>query len=75
MSDSKDGSSDSKFYYNLSTGQVERGLTSDWNNSMGPYDSHEQALAALQTARERNLQWEAEDERERAWEEGDADDR
>ena len=60
------------YWYNLSTGAVE----SDDNKSpgadlMGPYDTEEEAAGALQKARERTEQWDAED---RAWEEGSTED-
>jgi hypothetical protein len=60
------------YWYNLSTGAVE----SDDNKSpgadlMGPYDTEEEAAGALQKARERTEQWDAED---RAWEEGTTED-
>ncbi len=54
-----------KYYYNISTGQVEEGQQSDAFNVMGPYNTREEAAAALAKAKQRNEEWEAED---RAWE-------
>jgi hypothetical protein len=60
------------YWFNVSTGAVE----TDENKSpsadlMGPYDTESEAANALQTARERTEQWDAED---RAWEEGNTED-
>ncbi|MEI2777792.1 MAG: methionine aminopeptidase [Tetrasphaera sp.] len=57
------------FWYNVSSGQVE----SDDNKSpgadlMGPYDTMEEAGAALETAAEKTRQW---DEEDRRWNEGE----
>ena len=74
MSELADDSADQKYYYNVTTGQVEHGLVSGVTHRMGPYDTPEEAARALETARERNLAWEEEDARERAWAEGEDDD-
>lgn len=56
------------FWYNVSTGQVEQdGDTRPKDGLMGPYETREQAEAALQTARERTERWDAQD---REWDEG-----
>lgn len=52
----------SKYWYNLKTGEVERGRISLWSQRMGPYDTPEEAAAALERAAERNQEWEDEDE-------------
>lgn len=62
-----------KYYYNTKTGEVERGLVSGVTHRMGPYDTPEEAANALAIARARNLQWEDEEARERAWAEGEQD--
>lgn len=38
---------------------------------MGPYETEEEAAAALERARQRTEQWEEEERREREWETGD----
>ena len=58
------------FYYNLSTGKVERGLVSDWIERIGPYATEAEAANALERARARNKEWERQD---REWD-GDQDD-
>jgi hypothetical protein len=60
------------YWFNVDTRQVE----SDEDKSqgaqlMGPYDSHEAASQALESARQRSEQWDAED---RAWDEGRSED-
>ena len=55
--------SNSKYYFNLETNTVEKGLVSDWTHRMGPYETEEVALAALEKARERNQQWDEDDEK------------
>ncbi|ALC06406.1 hypothetical protein CDES_10120 [Corynebacterium deserti GIMN1.010] len=41
---------DSKWYYDLSTGEVSQGKTSGFENRMGPYDTEEQARKAIEIA-------------------------
>ncbi|WP_293770662.1 SPOR domain-containing protein [uncultured Corynebacterium sp.] len=53
-----------KWYFDLSTGQVTQGPESGWSDRMGPYDTREEAENALKTAAERNAAADAEDE---AW--------
>ena len=53
------------YYYNISTGQVEKGLVSSWSDRMGPYATQEDAAAALEKARDRSEAW---DEADRKWE-------
>ncbi len=53
------------FYYNLSTGQVEEGKQSSGMELMGPYPTREEAQKALETAAQRNENW---DEADKAWE-------
>lgn len=57
-----------KYYYNLSTGEIEFGRRSRGMNRMGPYDSLDEARTALANARERNEAWEDDD---RAWHDDD----
>lgn len=53
--------SEEKYWYNLATGEIEHGRQSSWENRMGPYDSREEAQAALTRAQRRNDSWDAED--------------
>jgi hypothetical protein len=52
-----------KFWFNLTTGQVEEGQQSSWEHVMGPYATREEAARALDIAKQRNQDWE-EDDRE-----------
>ena len=55
------------YWYNVDTKQVETDENRSQNaNVMGPYDTHEEAAAALETAAARTAEW---DEEDRAWEE------
>ncbi|MGC0142407.1 MULTISPECIES: SPOR domain-containing protein [unclassified Pseudactinotalea] len=74
MAEHADDSVERKYYFNVSTGKVEQGYVSGVSHRMGPYDTPEEAARALKIARERNAEWEAEEERERAWAEGEDDD-
>lgn len=60
-----DDLTESGYYYNISTGQVEKGLVSSWSDRMGPYATQEDAAAALEKARDRSEAW---DEADRKWE-------
>ncbi|WP_263120730.1 SPOR domain-containing protein [Cellulomonas sp. RIT-PI-Y] len=53
-----------EFYFNVETGEVERGKESSWSSRLGPYPTREAAEHALATARERNAAWDEEDRRE-----------
>lgn len=61
-----------RYYYDPKTGEVTRGrLRGVWRR-MGPYASEVEARQALDRARERDEEWQAEDERraqEDAWDE------
>ncbi len=55
------------YWYNVDTGQVETDDTRSQDaNVLGPYATEEGASHALQTAREKTEQWDAED---REWDE------
>jgi len=57
-----------KYYFNLQTGEVEHGKKSGVFERMGPYDTHEEAAAALAAAQERTEAWDEEDkEWKEAW--------
>jgi len=49
------------FYYNISTGQVEREGQSKAKDLLGPYPTEEAAAHALESIREREQQKETED--------------
>nr|NLD40358.1 SPOR domain-containing protein [Actinomycetales bacterium] len=55
-----------KYYYNLKTGEVELGRKSGAFERMGPYDTYEEAAAALAAAQERTEAW---DEADKEWRE------
>ncbi len=55
------------YWYNVDTGQVETDDTRSQDATvLGPYETREAAAQALQTAREKTEQWDAED---REWDE------
>lgn len=54
-----------KWYYDTKTGQVSQGKDSAWDSRMGPYDSREEAEAAIETAQHRTKEaeeYDAEDD-------------
>jgi len=53
---------DEKYFFNLETGQVEKGKVSAWDKRMGPYDTQEEAQHALETAQERTREWDNDDQ-------------
>lgn len=55
---------DQQFWFNTYTQTVEQGAQSDYRKLIGPYASRAEAEHALQTAQERNEQW---DESDAAW--------
>ncbi len=60
-----------KFWYNLTTGAVERGFESPAIDRAGPFDTEEEAANAPALLTERSRAWAEEDAAEDAW--GDAD--
>lgn len=62
-----------QWYYNSRTHQVEYGMLSSYEYRMGPYKTRQEAEKALELAKKRNEEWEAEDERwaEQSDQEGD----
>ena len=58
---------DDKFWYNLRTGQVERGMQTPAPDRAGPFDTAEEAARAPEIIRERSRQWEEDERREDAW--------
>ncbi|HLS04062.1 MAG TPA: hypothetical protein VK030_04810 [Actinomycetales bacterium] len=54
-----------KWWFNLSTGHVEQGRRSALSNRVGPYDTKQEAQAALELAAERTAYWDEQEEKER----------
>jgi hypothetical protein len=52
-----------KFWYNIRTGAVERGMVSPGVDRVGPFGSETEAANALELLRERSRKWD-EEERE-----------
>ncbi|GAA1045947.1 MULTISPECIES: hypothetical protein [Rothia] len=53
------GARDEKFWYNLSTGQVEKGQQSKITELWGPFDTAEEASHAMEKAKARNEELDA----------------
>ena len=53
-----------KYWYNLTTGEVEKGFESPAIDRAGPFDTAEEAAAAPQLLRERSRAWAEEEARE-----------
>lgn len=60
-------SDDEKYWYNFTTGQVERGFESPAVDRAGPFDSAEAAAGAPELLRERSRAWAEEDSRDDSW--------
>jgi len=56
-----------KYWYNLTTGQVEHGFESPAIDRAGPFDTAEEAARAPEILRERSRAWAAEDADEDDW--------
>lgn len=52
---------ESKYWYNIRTGEVEFGFESPSVDRVGPFDSKEQAAHALETLRSNSERWASED--------------
>jgi hypothetical protein len=59
------GDSD-KYWYNLTTGKVERGFQSPHVDRAGPFDTAEEAARAPEIIRERSRAWAEEERRDSA---------
>jgi hypothetical protein len=57
--------SDTQYWYNTSTHQVEEGHRSSWQNLMGPYPTREAAEQALSKAAARTQAWDEQDDRDK----------
>ncbi len=54
-----------KWWFNLTTRTVEQGRQSALRSRVGPFDTREEAQAALELAAERTAHWDEEEEKER----------
>jgi hypothetical protein len=61
-----------KYWYNLETGEVEKGFESPAIDRAGPFDTAEDAARAPEILRERSRQWAEDDARENNWGSGSA---
>lgn len=61
-----------KYWYNLATGQVEKGFESPAIDRAGPFDTAEEAARAPEVLRERSRAWAEEEAREDGWGGGSA---
>jgi hypothetical protein len=57
--------SETQYWYNTATREVEEGHRSTWKNLMGPYPTREAAEQALARAAARTQAWDEQDERDR----------
>ncbi len=53
-----------KYWYNLTTGEVERGFVSPAIDRAGPFDTAEEAANAPELIKQRSAQWAADDARD-----------
>lgn len=58
---------DEKYWYNLSTGEVEFGMLSAAVDRVGPFDTEADAARAPETLKERSRAWGEEDAADDAW--------
>ena len=56
-----------KYWYNLTTGQVEKGFESPAIDRAGPFDTAEEAANAPQILRDRSRAWAEDEARDDAW--------
>ena len=63
-----------KYWYNLTTGAVEKGYESPAVDRAGPFDTAEEAAAAPALLKERSRAWAEEESREANWGVGSAPD-
>lgn len=56
-----------KFWYNLTTGEVEKGFESPAIDRAGPFDTAEEAARAPEVLRERSRAWSEDEAREDNW--------
>lgn len=58
---------DEKFWFNLKTGDVEKGYTSPAPDRAGPFETAEEAANAPEVIAARSKAWAAEEAREDSW--------
>ncbi|MDT0157303.1 SPOR domain-containing protein [Microbacterium sp. ARD32] len=58
---------DEKYWYNLSTGEVEFGMLSAAVDRVGPFDTADEAALAPEKLRERSRAWAEDDAAEDSW--------
>jgi hypothetical protein len=56
-----------KYWYNLKTGEVEKGYESPAVDRAGPFDTREEAARAPEIMRERSRAWAEDEARDDAW--------
>lgn len=56
-----------KYWYNLKTGEVEKGYESPSIDRAGPFETPEDAARAPEIMRERSRAWAEDEAREEAW--------
>ncbi|MGZ0710791.1 SPOR domain-containing protein (plasmid) [Coraliomargarita sp. W4R53] len=56
-----------KYWYNLRTGEVEKGFESPSIDRAGPFDTPEAAAAAPETLKARSRAWAEEESRDDKW--------
>ncbi|MFJ6652391.1 SPOR domain-containing protein [Microbacterium sp. NPDC091313] len=56
-----------KYWYNLTTGEVERGFESPAVDRAGPFDTAEEAARAPEILKERSRAWAEDDARDADW--------
>jgi hypothetical protein len=56
-----------KYWYNLKTGEVEKGFESPAPDRAGPFDTPEEAAKAPEVIRRRSQAWAEEEAREDSW--------
>ena len=56
-----------KYWYNLTTGQVERGFESPSVDRAGPFDTAEEAARAPEVIKERSRAWAEDEARDDSW--------
>lgn len=59
--------SEQKYWYNLTTGEVEKGFESPVIDRAGPFDTAEEAANAPQILKDRSRAWAEDEEREDSW--------
>lgn len=51
-----------QYWYNIASGQVEKGPQSDWSKLLGPYSTQAEAQEAMAKVQARNEAWDEQDE-------------